>query len=122
MITLVDRDRQWFMSSVGLKLEETPRESSFCAHTVFDRATMVVSDALFDDRFAENPLVVGEPRIRFYAGAPLILSNGSCVGTLCLLDTRPHRFAAADIRLLEELRDLAVSELEREPAASLAGG
>jgi ribonuclease BN (tRNA processing enzyme)/GAF domain-containing protein len=122
LLTLVDRDRQWFKSSVGWKLEETPRESSFCAHTVFDRATMVVSDALFDDRFAENPLVVGEPRIRFYAGAPLILSDGNCVGTLCLLDTRPHRFAAADIRLLEELRDLAVSELEREPAASLAGG
>jgi ribonuclease BN (tRNA processing enzyme)/GAF domain-containing protein len=116
LISLVDRDRQWFKASVGLDIVETSREASFCAYTVVDRKTVVVNDALADDRFAENPLVIGEPRVRFYAGAPLILSNGTCLGSLCLMDTRPRWFAADDTRLLEDLRDLAVSELEREPA------
>ncbi len=115
LLTLVDRDRQWFKSCVGLHYSETPREQAFCAHTVMARQTIVVNDALADDRFAENPLVIGEPRIRFYAGSPLILSNGTCLGTLCLLDTRPRWFAADDTKLLEDLRDLAVAELEREP-------
>jgi CheY-like chemotaxis protein len=115
LISLVDRDRQWFKASVGLDIVETSREASFCAYTVVDRKTLVVNDALADDRFAENPLVIGEPRVRFYAGAPLILSNGTCLGSLCLMDTRPRWFAADDTRLLEDLRDLAVSELEREP-------
>jgi GAF domain-containing protein len=116
LISLVDRDRQWFKASVGLDIVETSREASFCAYTVVDRKTVVVNDALADDRFAENPLVIGEPRVRFYAGAPLILSNGTCLGSQCLMDTRPRWFAADDTRLLEDLRDLAVSELEREPA------
>jgi GAF domain-containing protein len=114
LITLIDRDREWFKSCVGLSMRETPRESSFGAHTVFNRATLVVNDALVDDRFAENPLVVDEPRVRFYAGAPLIMQDGNCLGSLSLLDTRPRWFSAADVQLLEDLRDLAVSELERE--------
>lgn len=114
LITLIDRDRQWFKSSVGMGIRETPRESSFGAHTVYNRATLVVNDALVDDRFAENPLVVDEPRVRFYAGAPLIMQDGTCLGSLSLLDTRPRWFSAADVQLLEDLRDLAVSELERE--------
>jgi GAF domain-containing protein len=117
LLTLVDRERQWFKSHVGLPERETPRESSFCAHTVLERRTLVVNDALIDDRFAENPLVVGEPRVRFYAGAPLMLNDGTCIGTLCVYDTRPRWFAAADIHLLEDLRDLTVIELNREPAA-----
>ncbi len=121
LVTLVDRERQWFKSCVGLQIGETPRESSFCAHAVLDRGTLVVNDALVDQRFAENPLVVTEPRIRFYAGAPLILRDGSCVGSLCVLDRRPRWFAAADIQLLEDLRDLAVNEIEHEQATSLKG-
>jgi ribonuclease BN (tRNA processing enzyme)/GAF domain-containing protein len=113
LITLVDPDRQWFKSRVGLNIRETSRESSFCAHAVFDRSTLVVNDALVDDRFAENPLVVDDPRVRFYAGAPLILTDGTCAGCLAVLDTRPRWFAASDVQLLEDLRDLAVSELER---------
>jgi len=93
---------------------------SFSAHSVFDRTTLVVNDALADDRFAENPLVVGEPRIRFYAGAPLILQDGSCVGSLSLFDTRPRWFAAGDVQLLEDLRDLVVSEMERAPIRASA--
>jgi ribonuclease BN (tRNA processing enzyme) len=114
LITLLDRDRAWFKSAIGLNISETSRESSFCAHTVLVRKTLVVNDALVDDRFAENPLVVGEPRVRFYAGAPLIMQDGSCLGTMTLLDTRPRWFSAADVQLLEDLRDLAVGEIERE--------
>jgi phosphoribosyl 1,2-cyclic phosphodiesterase len=114
IISLIDRDRQWFKSCVGLNMRETPRESSFGAHTIFNRATLVVNDALVDDRFAENPLVVDDTRVRFYAGAPLIMQDGTCLGSLSLLDTRPRWFSAADVQLLEDLRDLAVSELERE--------
>jgi ribonuclease BN (tRNA processing enzyme) len=113
VIALVDREREWFKSAVGLYIRETSREASFAAHSVFDRATLVVNDALVDDRFAENPLVVTDPRMRFYAGAPLILQDGTCLGSLSLFDTRPRWFAAADIELLEDLRDLVVSEVER---------
>ena len=119
LITLVDRERQWFHSSVGMDVRETPRDASFCAHVVYDRKTLVVSDALADDRFAENPMVIGDPRVRLYAGAPLVLEDGSCLGSLCLLDTRPRWFSATDIQLLEDLRDLAVSEMQR--AVALAG-
>jgi len=114
LITLVDRDRQWFKSAVGLPMRETSREASFCAHAVVERKTLVVNDALVDDRFAENPLVIEEPRVRFYAGAPLIMNDGTCLGSLCIFDTRPRWFAASDVALLEDWRDLAVSEIERE--------
>jgi phosphoribosyl 1,2-cyclic phosphodiesterase len=119
LLTLVDRHREWYKSSVGTAESESTRESSFAAHAVFDRRTLVVNDALDDDRFAENPRVIGDPRVRFYAGAPLVLEDGTCIGTLCLLDTRPRWFPAADIRLLEDLRDLAVSEIEHDCAATL---
>ncbi len=114
LITLIDRDRAWYKSRIGVISKETSRETSFGAHVVFDRTTIVVNDALLDDRFAENPLVVGEPRVRFYAGAPLIMRDGTCLGTVSLMDTRPRWFAASDVQLLEDLRDLAVSEIERE--------
>lgn len=120
-IALVDRDRQWFKSSVGVTFKETSRDSAFAAHVVVNRTTLVVNDALLDDRFAENPLVIAEPRVRFYAGAPLILLDGTCIGTLSLLDTRPRWFAASDIQLLEDLRDLAVSEIERERITTQTG-
>ena len=101
--------------------KETSRDSAFAAHVVVNRTTLVVNDALLDDRFAENPLVIAEPRVRFYAGAPLILLDGTCIGTLSLLDTRPRWFAASDIQLLEDLRDLAVSEIERERITTQTG-
>jgi GAF domain-containing protein len=74
---------------------------------------MVVSDTLTDDRFAENPLVTAMPRVRFYAGAPLILSDGECVGSLCLIDTRPRHLDSSNLSVLEGLRDLVVAEIER---------
>ena len=114
---MIDRDRQWFKSAVGAHNQLASREASFSAHAIVERKTLVVNDALVDDRFAENPHVTGQSRVRFYAGAPLILDDGTCIGTLCLLDTRPRWFAAADIRLLEDVRDLAVSEIEHDRAA-----
>jgi phosphoribosyl 1,2-cyclic phosphodiesterase/FixJ family two-component response regulator len=111
MISLVDEDRQWFKSCQGLSVQETSRDAAFCAHVVYHRAPMVIPDTFDDERFADNPFVVGDPRIRFYAGYPLILSDGNCMGTLCLLDTRPRSMAAPDIERLHDLADIALKEL-----------
>lgn len=113
MVSLVDRDRQWFKSCCGLDVTETSRDLAFCAHVVQQRSDLVVSDTLADARFAENPLVIGGPRIRFYAGVPIILESGSCIGTFCLVDARPHLLDAAQMTLLHDLRDLALEEILR---------
>jgi GAF domain-containing protein len=109
-ITLIDKGRQWFKSCQGTAGREDPRDASFCAHVVSNRKPMIVVDTLDDDRFADNPLVLGGPRIRFYAGYPLTLDDGSCIGTLCLLDTRPRTLKESD---LERLRDLASIVMEQ---------
>jgi phosphoribosyl 1,2-cyclic phosphodiesterase len=111
LISLVDKDRQWFKSCVGISASETPREVAFCAHAVLRRADVVVVDTLLDDRFADNPLVVDGPRIRFYAGAPLLMENGSCLGTLCIADTRPRQLSGAELETLHDLRDMALEQL-----------
>ena len=113
LITLVDRDRQWFKASVGLgDLRETPREISFCTHTIEQPALLEVEDARHDPFFATNPLVNGEPQVRFYAGAPLRLSGGAAVGTLCVIDYRPQRLSPEQRQLLQELATTAVRLLE----------
>ena len=109
-ITFVDERRQWFKSCQGTSGREDPRDASFCAHVVSNREPMIVVDTLIDGRFADNPLVLGGPRIRFYAGYPLTLDDGSCIGTLCLLDTRPRTFKELD---RERLRDLALMVMEQ---------
>jgi phosphoribosyl 1,2-cyclic phosphodiesterase/CheY-like chemotaxis protein len=111
VISLVDEDRQWFKSCLGLNAKETPRDAAFCAHVVYSREPMIVPDAFQDVRFADNPVVINEPRIRFYAGYPLMLDDGSCVGTLCLLDTRPRTLEGSDLERLHDLADLALREL-----------
>jgi phosphoribosyl 1,2-cyclic phosphodiesterase/CheY-like chemotaxis protein len=117
MVSLVDRDRQWLKSCCGLDAGEESRDVSFCAHVVYSRNIMIVQDTLRDPRFADNPKVTNEPHIRFYAGAPLILDDGSCVGTLCLIDTRERSLDGASISLLQEIRDLVLLELQRKSGA-----
>jgi len=111
LVTLVDADRQWFKSCIGSDDRETSREVSFCAHALECRQMLVVPDALLDARFADNPLVTSGPRIRFYAGAPLFLRGGHCVGTLCIIDRRPRRLATDELGLLRDLAALVEQEL-----------
>jgi GAF domain-containing protein len=113
LVSLVDENRQWFKSACGTSIREGPRDTSFCAHAILEGAVMIVPDALLDPRFADNPVVVNEPRVRFYAGCPLVLAEGACVGTLCLIDTRPRQLDAAAIRLLQDLAELVLQELQR---------
>lgn len=114
LISLVDWDRQWCKSCCGLQAGEISRDESFCAHVVHSREIMIVPDTLRDPRFADNPMVTNAPRVRFYAGAPLILDNGKCVGTLCMIDTRVRSLEGPAIGLLRDLRDLAVQELQQK--------
>lgn len=119
LVSLVDRDRQWFKSTIGIEMCETPRDVSFCAHAITKSSALVVPDALRDPRFADNPLVTGHPYIRFYAGAGLRLPYGQVVGTLCIMDRRPREFDKLDVAILGGLRDLVVDELfRREEAAA----
>jgi len=114
LISFVDWDRQWCKSCCGLEAGEISRDASFCAHVVHSREIMIVPDTLRDPRFADNPLVTNAPRVRFYAGAPLILDNGKCVGTLCMIDTRVRSLDGSAKNLLQDLRDLALQELQQK--------
>ena len=116
LIALMERDREWFKSCYGLEIREVLRDNSFCGHAIFQRQPLVVSDALLDERFADNPYVTGFPGVCFYAGHPLILRNGCCVGTLCILDVRPRHFDNVGISLLRDLSQFAIAELERSKA------
>jgi GAF domain-containing protein len=111
LVSMIDRNRQWFKARVGLDVCETDREISFCGHAIVDPALFIIPDALADARFADNPLVVGEPRIRFYAGAPLQLPGGQIVGTLCMIDRKPRELDELDRAIFGSLRDLVLGEL-----------
>jgi hypothetical protein len=103
LVSLVDADRQWFKSELGLGVKETPRAVSFCAHTLGTAKTLIVKDAKADPRFMDNPLVLGDPGIRFYAGAPMKDPEGHVLGTVCVIDTAPHTLTAIQIATLEAL-------------------
>jgi GAF domain-containing protein len=111
LVSLVDAGRQWFKARVGLAAEETSRDVSFCGHAIAGDEPLVVEDAMRDARFADNPLVVGAPHIRFYAGAPLLGRDGQPVGTLCVIDTRPRSPDEIDMAVLRALRQLVQEEM-----------
>jgi GAF domain-containing protein len=112
-ISLIDEDRQWFKSIVGLEIRQTSRDDAFCAHAILQpNATMVVGDATRDVRFADNSLVTGSPGIRFYAGTPLTVSNGHAIGTLCVIDTVPRTLTELERQALEVLGRQVVTQLE----------
>lgn len=112
LVSLVDSERQWFKAKVGLDAEETPRDQSFCVHAIVKESLLVVEDAAADARFANNPLVTGEPHIRFYAGAPLITADGHGLGSLCVIDRKPRKLTSAQASALEKLAGLIINQLE----------
>jgi GAF domain-containing protein len=112
LISLVDEDRQWFKSKVGVTLSETPRDIAFCSVAIQQPDIFVVPDTLQDERFRNNPLVVSDPRIRFYAGAPLITEEGYALGTLCVVDRTPREFTAEQVEALRALSRLVLAQLE----------
>jgi CheY-like chemotaxis protein len=112
LVTLVDRERQWFKSHLGFDFSETPRDIGFCSHAILGDEPLVVTDALKDDRFAENPAVVGDPHVRFYAGVPLKVKDGSRVGALCIVDHKPRNLSASQLKMLQDIARLVEEELE----------
>lgn len=111
-ISLVDDKRQWFKAAMGMGVSETPRDVAFCAHTILGSETLIVNDATLDDRFARNPLVTGDPNLRFYAGAPLVTPEGFSLGALCVLDNRPRSITIEQQDLLEALARQVMTQLE----------
>ena len=113
LVSLIDENRQWFKSCVGVSVSETSRDISFCGHAILGNEVFVIPNAIEDERFADNPLVVNDPKIRFYAGCPLTI-NGHKMGTLCLIDTVARSFSAEDIEALKDLAHAVEQELENK--------
>ena len=121
LFSLVDENRQWFKSHVGLDVRETPREHAFCAHALLQDQPLVVADASSDARFADNPLVTGNPNIRFYAGVPIRTSGGLTIGTLCAIDERVRVLTADELCILIDLADIVQKEVQYRERLAVAG-
>jgi len=120
LVSLIDTDRQWFKSRVGLDVTETPREVAFCAHAIMQSEPLIVSDATRDVRFNENPLVTGNPNIRFYAGVPLLTTAGMAIGTLCAIDSKPRVLSNDETNILIDLAALVSKEVQLRETVSLS--
>jgi PAS domain S-box-containing protein len=112
LVSLVDTSRQWFKSRVGLSATSTPRDVAFCSHAILQSDILIVPDTLADERFATNPLVIDQPRIRFYAGVPLVTPDGHRLGTICVIDTVPRELCQTQIESLYALSRQVVAQLE----------
>jgi hypothetical protein len=112
LVTLIDRERQWYKAHHGLEFTETSRDMGFCSHAILQDEPLVVNDALRDDRFADNPAVVGDPHVRFYAGIPLHASDGARVGAFCIVDSKPRSMSDAQLSMLKEMARLIEDELK----------
>ena len=119
LVSLVDSDRQWFKSRVGVEVHETPRDVAFCAHAILQTQAMVVNDAWLDERFADNPMVQAAPHIRFYAGIPIRTSGGYALGTLCAIDERPRELSPHELEILTCLADLVSKEIRLRETLAL---
>ncbi|NND59430.1 MAG: sensor domain-containing diguanylate cyclase [Gammaproteobacteria bacterium] len=111
LVSLVDSDRQWFKSKQGLDAAQTPRDIAFCSHAILSDEVFIVEDARCDERFDDNPLVAGDPNIRFYAGCPLSTNDGYRVGTLCIIDQEPKSLDKGEIDTLRDIAAMVSSEL-----------
>jgi len=112
LISLLDENRQWFKSNIGLDVRQTPREQAFCNETIRSDDVLVIADAELDARTAQNPLVTGQPHIRFYAGAPLVTPEKARLGSLCIIDRQPRRFDERERAILKSLAGLVMKEME----------
>ena len=112
LISLVDKDRQWFKARKGIAIDQTSRDMSFCAHALGQENLLIIPDAALDERFAANPLVTDGPHIRFYAGAPLVTSEGNALGTLCVIDSKPRTLTAEQQKALQVLSRQVMAQLE----------
>lgn len=120
LVSLIDEHRQWFKSSYGLEIRETPREIAFCDHAIRQQGPLIVNDARRDARFACNPLVLEAPNIRFYAGIPLRTGDGHALGTLCAIDSRPRELTEEQRQILADLAELVMREIRLREAALLS--
>ena len=111
LVSMIDENRQWFKSCIGLDVAETERRISFCGHAIANNAVLVIEDTLLDERFHDNPLVIGEPGIRFYAGHPLRTLGGLALGTLCIIDRVPRKMEQGDLEILADLAGMVEREL-----------
>lgn len=119
LVSIVDKNRQWFKSCQGLDITETPRDLSFCGHAILGEGAFVVEDTYEDERFVDNPLLIGQKHIRFYAGYPIRYLDGSKLGTLCIKDVKPRDFTEEDRRLLRDLATIVEHEIQAVELATM---
>jgi diguanylate cyclase (GGDEF)-like protein len=119
LVSLVDENRQWFKSCIGLSVSETPRDISFCGHAILGNGPFIIANAIEDERFADNPLVVNDPYIRFYAGCPLRAPDGRKLGTLCIIDRKPRSLGEEDLEALVDLASMVEHEFSALQLATM---